>query len=142
MINKNTVVVIGIGRLGASIARKLSSDGENVLCIDYNTDSFNKLDDFSGFTETGDATDLNFLNKLDISKAKAIFITTDSDDINIYLGHVCFMIFNDLNIFIRLSDADKAKLLDGTPIKAIYPFLLSLDDFMEKFEGASLWKSL
>ena len=139
-ISKNTVVVIGIGRLGASIAKELSSDGESVLCVDANPLSFNKLEDFSGFTELGDATDLEFLKKLDISRAKSIIITTDSDDVNIFLGHVCFMIFNSLSIYIRLSDSNKSKLLKGTPINAIYPFLLSLDDFMNKFKGENIWR--
>lgn len=135
LINKNTVVVIGCGRLGANIAKRLSEEGENVLVIDKSSQAFNKLDDFSGFTENGDATDLDFLARLEVGKAKSIIITTDSDDINVYLGHASFLIFNCLSVFIRLSDTDKAKLLKGTPIKAIYPFLLSLDDFMEKYKG-------
>lgn len=138
IINKNTIVVIGVSRLGASIAKRLSQAGESVLCIDNDQLAFNKLDDFSGFTELGDATNLDFLRELDISRAKSIIITTDQDDINIFLGHACFMIFNSLSIYIRLSDADKSKLLDGTPIKAIYPFLLSLDDFMSKYEGGNI----
>ena len=141
MINNKTIVIIGCGRLGSSIAKKLSNDGENVLVIDKNIDSFNKLDDFSGFTQCGDATDLLFLENLNISKAKAIVITTESDEVNVYLGHVCFVIFNSQSIYIRLSDANKAKLLDNTPIKAIYPFLLSLNAFIDDFkEDKKLWK--
>ena len=139
LISNSVVVVIGIGRLGASIARQLSQQGENVLCIDSDQQAFNKLDDFSGFTEVGDATDLEFLSELGIENAKAIIITTENDDTNIYLGHVCFLIFNCLRVFIRLADSDKSKLLNDTPIQAIYPFLLSLNNFMERFEGDDLW---
>lgn len=132
----NVIIVIGIGKLGANIAKELSSKGENVLCIDENEQAFNKLDEFSGFTQVGDATDLNFLEKQGIAKAKAVVITTDSDDTNVYLAHVCFLIFNVLHIFIRLDDADKSKLLKDTPVIATYPFLLSLDRFKEEFEEA------
>ena len=100
MINSNTIVVIGCGRLGSSIAKALSNKGEDVLCIDNNGDAFNKLDDFSGFTAIGDATDLSFLESLNIEKAKSIIITTYSDEINVYLGHVCFVIFYFFCVFI------------------------------------------
>ena len=136
MINNKTVVVIGCGRLGSSIAKKLSKNGENVLVIDKNNDAFNKLDDFSGFTQAGDATDLNFLTSLGLQKAKTVVITTNSDEINVYLGHVAFVIYNLGSIYIRLGDSDKAKLLDNTPIKAIYPFLLSLNTFISDFKEA------
>ena len=138
MINNNVVIVIGIGRLGASIARDLSESGENVMCIDMNAEAFNKLDDFAGYTQVGDATDLDFLEKIGIKRAKAVIITTDSDDINVYLSHVCFLIFNLLHIYIRLGDSNKSKLLKDTPVTAIYPFLLSLDRFKEEFKEAVL----
>ena len=138
MINNNVVIVIGIGRLGSSIAKDLSENGENVMCIDLNEQAFNKLDDFAGYTQVGDATDLEFLEKIGIRKAKAVIITTDSDDVNIYLSHVCFLNFNLLHIYIRLGDSDKSKLLNDTPVVAIYPFLLSLDRFKEEFKEATL----
>lgn len=140
LITNTVIVVIGIGRLGASIAKQLSQHGENVLCIDSDEKAFNKLDDFSGFTQVGDATDLEFLRDLGIANAKTIIITTENDDTNIYLGHVCFLLFNCLRVFIRLDDSDKKKLLKDTPIEAIYPFLLSLNNFMERFDGDNLWE--
>jgi trk system potassium uptake protein TrkA len=47
------------------------------------------------------------------------------------LAHLCFYVYNVPRIFVRLSDTDKGKLLDGTNIKAIYPFNLSYDEFMD-----------
>ena len=136
MVNSNTIVVIGCGRLGSSIAKTLSNNGEDVLCIDNNGDAFNKLDDFSGFTAIGDATDLAFLESLNIGKAKTIIISTYSDEINVYLGHVCFVMFSCLSVYIRLADSDKSRLLANTPIKAIYPFLLSLNKLMDDLKEA------
>lgn len=135
-MNNSNVIVIGIGRLGATIAQELSSRAENVLCVDINPRALNKLDDFSGFTEVGDATDLSFLEKIDLKSAKAVIITTNDDNTNIYLAHLCFLIFNISKIYIRLGDVDKAKLLSDTPIKAIYPFLLSLDMFNKTYSEA------
>ena len=57
--NINTIVV-GAGRIGANIAKKLQKENMNVLLIDKNKDKLTKVDDFSGFVEAGDATDLSF----------------------------------------------------------------------------------
>ncbi|HRX45797.1 MAG TPA: hypothetical protein P5091_07135 [Acholeplasmataceae bacterium] len=64
----------------------------------------------------------------------SVVITTDSDNTNIYLSHICYYVYNVPKIYVRLSDTDKGKLLEGTYIKAIYPFTLSLAEFMDQYE--------
>lgn len=130
-MKRNKFIVIGSGRLGANIATKMSEEGEDVIIIDAKDDSFRKLQEsFSGYEVVGDATDLQLLENAYIKHAKTVVITTDSDNVNIYLSHICYYVYNVPKIFVRLSDTDKGRLLEGTYIKAIYPFLLSLNEFM------------
>ena len=131
-MKRNKFIVIGSGRLGSNIATSMSELGEDVIIIDAVDDSFRKLQEsFSGYQVAGDATDLTVLENSYIKQAKAVVITTDSDNVNIYLAHICFYVYNVPKIFVRLSDTDKGKLLDGTTIKAIYPFNLSYSEFMD-----------
>lgn len=131
-MKRNKFVVIGSGRLGSNIATSMSELGEDVIIIDAVDDSFRKLQEsFSGYQVVGDATDLTILENSYIKHAKTVVITTDSDNVNIYLAHICFYVYNVPKIFVRLSDTDKGKLLDGTSIKAIYPFNLSYSEFMD-----------
>ena len=58
----SNTIIIGAGRLGGTIARSLNNK-TNVLIIDKNKDKISKLQDFSGFIEVGDATDLACLEK-------------------------------------------------------------------------------
>lgn len=130
-MKRNKFIVIGSGRLGANIATKMSEEGEDVIIIDAKDDSFRKLQEsFSGYEVVGDATDLQLLENAYIKHAKTVVITTDSDNVNIYLAHICYYVYNVPKIFVRLADTDKGRLLEGTYIKAIYPFLLSLNEFM------------
>ncbi|MFA6624156.1 MAG: NAD-binding protein [Bacilli bacterium] len=129
---KDSVIVIGAGKLGAKLARLLNENGENVLVADKQSDAFYKLDDFSGFTIVGDATDLDFLKSIDIEDSKMVIITTNDDNVNIFLAEVCFYIFAIKKIYVRLSDTDKGKLLENTSIKGIYPFNLSVDFFCQQ----------
>jgi trk system potassium uptake protein len=129
-MKRNKFIVIGSGRLGANIATSMSEQGEDVIIIDATEDSFRKLkDSFSGYQVVGDATDLSLLESSYIKYAKTVVITTDSDNVNIYLSHICYYIYNVPKIFVRLADTDKGRLLEGTYIKAIYPFTLSFHEF-------------
>jgi trk system potassium uptake protein len=135
-MKRNKIMIIGSGRLGASIATKLSEDGEDVYIIDKNQDSFRKLQDtFSGYEIVGDATDLAVLDDSGIKMTKMVVITTDNDNVNIYLSHICYYIYNVPNIYIRLNDSDKGALLEGTSVKVIYPFKLSLQEFTRLNDG-------
>lgn len=130
-MKRNKFIVIGSGRLGSNIATKMSELGEDVIIIDATDDSFRKLQEsFSGYQVVGDATDLSVLENSYIKHAKTVVITTDSDNTNIYLAHICYYVYNVPHIFVRLSDTDKGRLLEGTYIKAIYPFTLSLNEFI------------
>lgn len=130
-MKRNKFIVIGSGRLGANIAVQMSESGEDVIIIDATEDSFRKLaESFSGYQVVGDATDLTTLENSYIKHAKTVVITTDSDNVNIFLSHICYYVYNVPNIFVRLADTDKGRLLEGTYIKAIYPFTLSLNEFI------------
>jgi trk system potassium uptake protein TrkA len=132
IMKRNKFIVIGSGRLGGNIATKMSEAGEDVIVIDATEDSFRKLQEsFSGYQVVGDATDMTVLENAYIKQAKTVVLTTDSDNVNIFLAHVCYYIYNVPNIFARLEDTDKGKLLEGTAIRAIYPFKLSFNEFLE-----------
>ena len=123
-------MIIGLGRLGSSIATLLSVEGEEVLVIDKNDDSFRKLSDrFSGYEITGDVADADVLENAGIKSAKTVIATTDDDNMNIFIAQICFYIYNVPNVYIRLSDNNKKKLIEDTNVKAIYPFELSMDEF-------------
>ncbi len=138
-MKKDKILVIGCGRLGASIATKLSDLGFDVVMLDKSDDSFRKLDDnFGGYTVVGDATDQFVLESDDlIHEVKEVIITTDSDNINLFISHLCFFVYDIPKIYVRFSDTSKAKLIEHTTIEAIYPFILSLEDFLKKRNGST-----
>jgi trk system potassium uptake protein TrkA len=137
MKNKKKILIVGSGRLGASIAANLSSQGKDVIIIDKNGESFRKLDDeFGGYDLIGDATDLTVLeNEAIINEVNEVIITTDSDNVNLFIAHICFYIYNVPHVYVRLNDVEKGKLLDNTTIQAIYPFNLSFEDYLQARKG-------
>jgi trk system potassium uptake protein TrkA len=131
---KSKILIVGSGRLGASIAGKLSTQGHDVIIIDKDISSFRKLnDEFGGYDIVGDASDLFVLeNDVMINEVNEAIITTDSDNVNLFIAHICFYIYDIPHIYVRLNDNDKGILLNNTTIKPIYPFTLSYEDYMKK----------
>ena len=128
---KNKTLIIGCGRLGASIASKDSASGKNVIVIDRDPSSFELLSDrFSGLKFVGDVTDLSLLEEAFITSTKDLVITTGDDNVNVFLAQIGRQIYNVPNIYVRLDDPDLEILLRGLDVHAIYPFELSLDKFL------------
>ncbi|MCR4855334.1 MAG: NAD-binding protein [Erysipelotrichaceae bacterium] len=123
----NNTIVIGAGRLGGTIARSLNKES-NVLIVDKNKNKFSKLQDYSGFVEAGDATDLEFLEKIGIRRADRFIAVTDDDNVNIFLADVCCRMYNVKEIYIKLKDSRRRVLVDER-VTCICPFDLSLDFF-------------
>lgn len=123
----NNIIIVGAGRLGGTIARKLNKES-NVLIIDKDKAKLAKLHDYSGFLENGDATDLALLEKCGVKTADKVIAVTDDDNVNIFIADVCTKIYNVANTTIKLKDSRKRKLVDES-VKCICPFDLSLDYF-------------
>lgn len=128
---RNKTLIIGCGRLGSSIANKDSLAGKNVLVVDKNANAFELLSDrFSGYTYSGDVSDLALLEEASIGSAKEIIITTGDDNINIFIAHVASQIYHVPNIYVRLGDPSLEILLRGlVSVHPIFPFELSFDKF-------------
>ena len=127
---KNKTIIVGCSSLGATITNKFSTEGKNLMVIDKNPKNFDRLSDrFSGYTITGDVSDLEVLEEAGIGSCKDIVIVTNDDNLNLFVAHIARKIYDVPNIYIRLTEPDNEILLKGMDIKAIYPLELSYDKF-------------
>lgn len=127
---KNKTIIVGCSSLGATITNKFSREGKNLMVIDKNPKNFERLsDNFSGFTITGDVSDLDVLEEAGISSCGEIVIVTNDDNLNLLIAHIARKLYDVPNIYIRLTEPDNEVLLKGMDIKAIYPLELSYDKF-------------
>lgn len=133
MFGKNktkTIIIAGCGRLGAGISGALSRQGYNVIIIDQDEASFRKLPDgFSGHELSGDATDLDVLEKAGIKSAHMLLALTESDSVNSLIAQIASRIFHLPKVYMRLNEPEKEAMLKGFNIEVIEPFRLSLLEF-------------
>lgn len=131
-ILQNKILIVGCDSLGATIANKFSIEGKNVMVVDEDSKNFDLLSEqFSGYTFSGDTTDLKVLEEACIASAKEVIVTTGNDNKSIFVAHVAKKIYNVPNVYVRLLDPKIEILLKGTGIKALYPLELTFDKFKD-----------
>ena len=82
MKNSNTIIV-GAGRLGGTIARSLNKTA-NVIVIDRNASKIDRLGEYSGFVEKGEATDRALLEKCGVRNCYRFIAVTDDDMVSFF----------------------------------------------------------
>ncbi|MDO5405737.1 MAG: TrkA family potassium uptake protein [Eubacteriales bacterium] len=125
-----TVIIAGASRFGAGLAGMLSGRDARVVVIDSSQDSFRKLpDNFDGYQLLGDGTDADLLKEAGIESASVFIAATNDDNVNMLAGQIACRIFKVPEVFVRLNDRNKEKLLQGFNMKPICPYVLSVNEF-------------
>lgn len=123
---KDYTIIAGCGRLGASIAGRLSDQKKDAMMIDCDKTAFRKLPgSYGGLTLTANVTDLEKLTAADIGKATAFIAVTDDDCINICAAQIAKIVFHIPKVVARIYDEEKIPLVKEKGIDTICPTKLS-----------------
>lgn len=96
------IIVVGCGRLGAELAARLFDRGHEVSVIDRVETAFNNLPlKFSGRLCEGDALNEEVLHRAGIKTAEAVAAVTNSDALNMVVGHTATKIFKIPRVVVR-----------------------------------------
>lgn len=127
---KQSVMIVGCGQLGSMLAEYLCESDKSVTVIDSNDSAFKKLSpNFGGFTICADAMDPDSLLDADIKNADVVMVTTDNDNVNIFVAQLAKEIFGVPNVIARLYDVKREGVYKEFGIKTISPSVLSAEAF-------------
>ncbi|MDD4939264.1 MAG: TrkA family potassium uptake protein [Candidatus Omnitrophica bacterium] len=105
------VIIVGCGRVGSELAKLLSAEGHNVVIIDKNPASFERLGGaFNGITVIGNGFSLNLLRQAGIEKADAFCAVTNGDNTNLVSAQAAKKIFNVPKVIARVYDPQRAHI--------------------------------
>ena len=105
------VIIVGCGRVGSELAKLLSSEGHDVVVIDKNPASFERLGGtFNGVTLTGNGFSLNLLKQAGIEKADAFCAVTNGDNTNLVSAQTAKRIFKVPKVIARVYDPQRAHI--------------------------------
>ena len=102
------VVIVGCGRVGASLAHSLIAEGHSVAVIDRKPAAFERLGpSFSGEKFVGIGFDRDLLVRAGIEKAEALAAVTNGDNSNILIARVARETFGIERVVARIYDPQR-----------------------------------
>ncbi len=117
------VVVMGCGRVGASVADGLSRIGHEVAIIDRDSAAFNRLSpQFAGERVLGQGFDRDVLLRAGIQGADAFAAVSSGDNSNIISARLARETFGVPRVVARIYDAKRARSMSDSASPPLPPF--------------------
>ena len=119
------VVIMGCGRVGASLATALQRLDHTVAVVDKDSQAFHRLDrDFRGQQVTGNGFDQEILVEAGIERASAFAAVSNGDNSNIVSARVARETFGVEHVVARIYDPKRAEVYQrlGIPTVATVPW--------------------
>lgn len=116
------IIIIGCGRVGSALAKMLAEEKHNVVIIDKNSQSFERLGhSFNGITLKGIGFDLEVLEKAGIEKADIFISVTNGDNSNFVALQVAERIYGVPRAMARINDPERAKIYAAMGYEILSP---------------------
>jgi len=114
------VVIAGCGRVGSTLARRLSLEGHEVSVVDQDRAALGSmLSDFSGTKHCGKAFDRRTLVAAGIEHADAFVAVTSGDNSNVVSAMVAKQVFRVPQVVARIYDPRRAEIYRRLGVQAV-----------------------
>lgn len=105
------VLIVGCGRVGATLAGILDAEGHGVTTVDVERASFAHLPaTYRGATFLGNGSDLDVLRQNGIDKADAFLALTQGDNRNLMAAQIAKEIFGVKRVFAKVNDPIRSEI--------------------------------
>lgn len=126
-------VIMGCGRVGATLAMALQNRGHSVAVIDQNADAFRRLDaSFEGKKVTGLGFDRDTLLQAGIEDAFAFAAVADGDNSNIVAARVVRETYGVQNVVARIYDPHRAEIYQRLGIPTVATVRWTTDQVLRR----------
>jgi trk system potassium uptake protein len=119
------IVILGCGRVGATLATMMDREGHTVTIIDFSNEAFRRLEaDFGGTTVIGNGVDEEILIRAGIKEADAFAAVTNGDNRNIMASQIAKEIFNIKKVVCRIYDPIRQSTYNELGLETICPTVI------------------
>jgi trk system potassium uptake protein len=129
------VVIVGCGRVGSTVAKKMLSEGHDVSVLDEDPEAINQLErgetatweELGGSFTVGTALEIDALLEAGIDRADAFVASTDGDNTNLVIAQVAQRRFNVQNVVVRVLDPARARWYEEQGLRTVCPTAIAID---------------
>ncbi|XEK78144.1 TrkA family potassium uptake protein [Mumia sp. Pv4-285] len=127
------IVIMGCGRVGSTLARRLEGRGHSLAVIDSDADAFRRLGPtFTGLTVTGLGFDRDVQRRAGIERADAFAAVSSGDNSNIIAARVARELFGVDNVVARIYDPGRAEVFDRLGVPTVPTVTWAADHVLRK----------
>ncbi|MGH2996558.1 MAG: potassium channel family protein [Gaiellaceae bacterium] len=125
-------LVIGCGRVGSALAKRLHAAGWEVVCVDESEEALERLgESWPGEFHLGHALDLGVLEEAGIGSADLAIVATDGDNTNIVVAQVARLRYDVPKVAVRILDPARAEFYAGRGIHVVSPTTSAIESLAE-----------
>jgi trk system potassium uptake protein TrkA len=132
-------IVVGCGRVGSKVAKKLAKSGWDVVAIDENEEALTRLgENWPGGFIVGHGMDVDVLREAGIEDADAVVVATNGDNTNIVVGQVAQKRFGIECTVIRILDPARAELYSTLGLRTVCPTSNAIEVLSEAVKSCAV----
>jgi trk system potassium uptake protein TrkA len=131
-------LVVGCGRVGSALAKRLHKAGWEVVALDESEEALGRLgEDWPGEFHVGHALDIAVLESAAIAEADALIASTDGDNTNIVVAQVAKRRYEVPHVAARILDPARAEFYSGRGFDVVSPTGTAIEALTESALGAA-----
>ena len=136
------ILIVGAGRVGSAVARKMLASGHEVSVLDEDPLSHERLDagqsttweDAGGRFTIGHAIERDALVEAGIEQADVFIASTNGDNTNLTIAQIAQRMFDVQNVLVRVMDPARAEWYEAQGLQTICPTRFAISMFEERLE--------
>ncbi|MDA1035389.1 MAG: NAD-binding protein [Chloroflexi bacterium] len=116
------VMILGCGRLGATVAQSLIDKGDTVTILDRDADNFRRLKEQPTLTMVvADGTSNEELIRHGIKETDVFISLASQDTINALAGQTALLTFGVASVVCRINDSARRHMYEAIGLKTVSP---------------------
>jgi trk system potassium uptake protein TrkA len=132
-------IVIGCGRVGSAVAKRLDGEGWDVTAIDEKEEALNRLGvDWRGGFVVGHGMDDEVLREAGMSEADAVVVATDGDNTNLVVAQVAQKRYGIDCVVVRVLDPARAEFYSARGLRTVCPTSTAIDVLTESVRACEV----
>ena len=142
------VLIVGSGRVGSAIARRMHKLGHEVSVLDESPEAHSLLEqglednqsweDAGGSFTVGTALEVEALRAAGIERAEVVVCSTDGDNTNIVVAQVARKRFQVPKVVVRVHDPLRAEWYSEQGLHTVCPTQVAIEMLTEAVTGETL----
>lgn len=124
-------LVIGCGRVGSALAKRLHEAGWEVAAVDETEEALERLGEkWPGAFHVGHGMDVALLEAAGIASADLVLVATDGDNTNLVVAQVAKLRYDVAKVAVRVHDPGRAAFYSNRGFDVISPTTIAIDAFV------------